>query len=154
MPRLGRSSGAGGRVPDSPLLALWKDIAREPKKRAAFARISIPFFCWWYLRARGQPISAPPCHVSWYRDIGNGESYRRRPYRQKKLLLLAPRSHGKSLVAAFVVALHRICFNRNIRILLISKKADGAIKRLRRIRKQLESNPRILADFGGPDGFK
>jgi hypothetical protein len=154
MSRLGRAGGAGGRGLDSPVLALWTEAARNRQTRMALARVSVPFFCWWYLRARGKPIAVPRCHVSWYRDIGTGEGYRRRPYRQKKLLLLAPRSHGKSLAAAFVVPLHRICFNRNVRILLISKKADGAVKRLRRIRKQLESNPRILADFGGPSGFR
>jgi hypothetical protein len=154
MPRLGRADDAGGRGVARPVLALWKEAARKRETRLALARVSIAFFAWYYLRARGKPIAVPRCHVSWYRDIGTGEGYRRRPFRQKKLLLLAPRSHGKSLVAAFVVALHRVCFNRNVRILLISKKADGAIKRLRRIRKQLEANPRIVADFGGPDGFR
>ena len=59
------------------------------------------------------------------------------------------RAHGKSVVATLVTPLQRICFNRNVRILIICKKADNAVKRLRRIRKQLESNPRIVADFGG-----
>lgn len=133
---------------------LWLKAAKDKATRVELARRSVAFFAFWYLRAAGAPLAIPKCHRRWYKEIGTGDGYMKRPYRQRRMLLLAPRAHGKSMVTTLAVALHRICFNRNVRILLLSERDDGACKRLRRIRIQLESNKRILEDFGGSEGFK
>ena len=134
--------------------ALWRDAAANKEARINLARRSIAFFARYYLRARGHPVAVPACHLDWYREIGTGDGYHRQPYRQRKRLLLTPRSHGKSFVACWVVVLHRICFNRNVRILLLGAKAEAAQKWLRRVRKQLEQNRLLIEDFGGADGFR
>lgn len=145
--------GAKGRRIDS-VRQLWEEAAKDKATRVELARLSMAFFAWYYLRSAGAPLAVPKCHRRWYKEIGTGDGYRKRPNRQRRLLLLAPRAHGKSMVVSLVVALHRICFNRNVRILLLSERNDGATKRLKRLRTQLETNKRILEDFGGADGFR
>lgn len=65
----------------------------------------------------------------------------------KRLLLLAPRAHGKTeTVISFIT--QEIAENRNLRVLLLSKAKEGARKRLRRIKANLEGNPRLIQDYG------
>lgn len=65
---------------------------------------------------------------------------------KKKLLVLAPRNHGKSFLA-ISYCLRKICLNRNIRILFISASANQAEKRVRLIKQSLTSK-KIIEDFG------
>jgi hypothetical protein len=59
-----------------------------------------------------------------------------------------------SHVLAWVVPLHRIVFNPNIRILLLCETDKIAIKRLRRIRLQLERNKLLIDDFATDGSFR
>jgi phage terminase large subunit-like protein len=62
----------------------------------------------------------------------------RRTREKGRLLLLAPRDHGKTELA-ISVALRQICLNRDVRILWISESATVATKRVRRLRALLTS---------------
>lgn len=64
---------------------------------------------------------------------------------RRKLLLLAPRDHGKSEVAMTTSALF-ICAQRGIRILFIGETQQKAAERLARVKAILES-PRVVADW-------
>lgn len=66
---------------------------------------------------------------------------------RRRLLLLAPRAHGKTETIVSFVS-QEVAENRAVRILLISKTAEGAKKRLRRIKANLEGNARLIHDFG------
>lgn len=90
-------------------------------------------------------LATPECHVRWYREFD----------RHRRLLFLAPRSHGKSIATGRVLAGQRIVTNRNIRILLVSRTKGAAAKTARLVRRDLERNPRIKDDWtaeeaGGP----
>tara|TARA_R110000824_G_scaffold103815_1_gene246508 strand:+ start:2399 stop:4006 length:1608 start_codon:yes stop_codon:yes gene_type:complete len=69
----------------------------------------------------------------------------RRTKRKGRLLLLAPRDHGKTELA-ISVALRLVCLDRNVRILWISEAAGVAEKRVRRLRTLLQS-PRVVEDW-------
>jgi phage terminase large subunit-like protein len=61
---------------------------------------------------------------------------------------LSPVEHGKTFGVSGVLPTKRICYNRNIRILLISGTADLAIKNVGVISRSLKGNKKIITDFG------
>jgi len=63
----------------------------------------------------------------------------------RKILLLAPRNHGKTEAVATIIA-RAICYDRNIRVMLICANEDQAKLRLGRVKAILRS-PRVVADF-------
>lgn len=90
-------------------------------------------------------LATPECHVRWFRSFD----------RDRRLLFLAPRSHGKTSSAARVLIGQRVLTNRNIRILVVSLTKGAAAKSARQVRRDLEKNPRIRDDWtteeaGGP----
>lgn len=68
---------------------------------------------------------------------------------KEKLLLLAPRDHGKSWLS-IALTVRTLCLNRNAKILWISASAGQAEKRLRMV-KQFFMNERIIEDWGSDD---
>lgn len=82
-------------------------------------------------------LATPECHERWYAAFATSS----------RLLFKAPRSHGKSISAGRVLVGHAIITNRNVRILLISKTKDAASKTARLVRRDLEKNERIRADW-------
>lgn len=68
--------------------------------------------------------------------------------RAKYGMILAPCGSGKSVVVSEVLPTKRIAYNRNIRILDVSKSDGLAMKNLKAVRTELETNPRLIADFG------
>lgn len=68
---------------------------------------------------------------------------------KEKLLLLAPRDHGKSYLS-IMYTVWRLCTDRNAKILFISATAGQAEKRLRLVKKFLESD-RIINDWACDD---
>ena len=68
---------------------------------------------------------------------------------KKKLLVLHPRGHGKSLLA-ISYCLRKICTNRNTSILFISASAGQAEKRVRLIKQFLESD-KVVEDWASGD---
>lgn len=90
-------------------------------------------------------LATPECHVRWFRAFDL----------TRRLLFLAPRSHGKTSSAARVFIGQRILTNRNVRILVVSLTKGAAAKSARQVRRDLEKNPRIREDWtceeaGGP----
>lgn len=86
-------------------------------------------------------LATPDCHRDWYRRFDE----------EKRIVFLAPRSHGKTHVVARVLALHRILTNRNVRILIVCKSAESARDSLAMIKHDLEENPRIKVDWEVPE---
>tara|TARA_Y100000592_G_scaffold101095_2_gene185389 strand:- start:3609 stop:5270 length:1662 start_codon:yes stop_codon:yes gene_type:complete len=68
---------------------------------------------------------------------------------KEKLLLLAPRDHGKSYLS-ILYTVWRLCIDRNAKILFISATAGQAEKRLRLVKKFLESD-KVIEDWASDD---
>lgn len=60
----------------------------------------------------------------------------------------APRSHGKSEIYSHALPTWTICYQENVRILLISKNRTQAEKFLFVVKSEFEQNQRIIEDFG------
>ena len=68
---------------------------------------------------------------------------------KEKLLLLAPRDHGKSYLS-ILYTVWRLCTDRNAKILFVSATSGQAEKRLRLVRKFLESD-KVIEDWASGD---
>lgn len=68
---------------------------------------------------------------------------------KRKLLLLAPRDHGKSFLS-IAYTVRRLCLDRNAKILWISASSGQAEKRVRMVKRYLQ-DPKIIADFASDD---
>ena len=114
---------------------------KSPAGRRALTRTQegqgIAFYARHYLR-----LATPACHQRWYEAFAEHD----------RLLFEAPRSHGKSISAGRVLVGHAIVTDRNTRILLIGKTRAAASKTARLVRRDLEKNPRIAADWQSPAG--
>jgi len=121
--------------------ALNKLIGSAEGRRALSAASPI-FFDKYYLKM------TPAKHRSnWLNTIDRLESEAASSGQKKKLLVLSPRSHGKSLLSASF-ALRKICLNRNVSILFISASAGQAEKRVRLIKTFMDS-PTVQEDWCG-----
>lgn len=67
--------------------------------------------------------------------------------RGERLAIAAPRGHAKSTIVSCAFVLWCVCYKLESDILLISNTADQANDFLSFIKAELESNPRLLADF-------
>ena len=74
------------------------------------------------------------------------------PDKHDRIIIPAPRDHGKSTAIAITLPLKRILNNPNYRVLIAQKSKRQAEKTVRILREQFESNPRILSDFGDMRG--
>ena len=72
----------------------------------------------------------------------------RKNFDLRRHLQLAPRSHGKSKIYSFELPIRDICYVDNIRILHVTNVESEAQKYLLAVRRQFESNERIIEDFG------
>ena len=108
-------------------IAMLQD--RDTRRQLALA--SRPWFATYYLGL------ATPRHTQSWLEF----------FDERFGLLLGPRSHGKSIASGLVVPTHEICKSRDVRILFISRKFDGAQKSLMAVKTSLEENPRLEADF-------
>ena len=72
----------------------------------------------------------------------------RKNFDLRRHLQLAPRSHGKSKIYSFELPIRDICYVDNIRILHVTNVEGEAQKYLLAVRRQFESNERIVEDFG------
>jgi len=94
---------------------------------------------WWDAYYAG--MRAAPHRTRWLQSFDKAH----RSKKKKRLLLLAPRGHGKTEAVATFCA-RAICYDRNVRILLICANEDSAKKRLQRIKRILRS-PKVEEDF-------
>lgn len=67
---------------------------------------------------------------------------------RNRVLIQFPREHAKSNLFSFIRPLRLICQDRRSRIFIVSKAKVAAMKFVGAIAKQLETNERILRDFG------
>lgn len=128
------------------------ELISTPEGRRALSIASPTFFDSYYLG-----MQAAPHRNNWLNTIEEMQEDALQTNDKKKLLVLAPRGHGKSLLAiSFCV--RQICMNRNTSILFISASAGQAEKRVRLIKQFLDSD-KIVEDwcsgdmpaFKGPD---
>ena len=66
----------------------------------------------------------------------------------KRLLIIAPRNHGKSEIFGHVLPIWAYLNNHNTRCLVVSKAADQAKKTLALIKQDFEKNKKIIQDLG------
>ncbi len=66
----------------------------------------------------------------------------------KRIVVLAPRGHGKSQVWTHVFPVWSYLKNRNSRTLIAAKAKEQSVKLLSLIKQDFERNPRLWADFG------
>lgn len=71
-----------------------------------------------------------------------------------RILIQFPREFSKSSIFSFIRPLRLLCEDRRRRIVIISKTKDAAMRFVNAIRKQLETNERILHDFGAFKGHE
>jgi len=64
--------------------------------------------------------------------------------RKERIAIAAPRGHAKSTIVSLVYVLWCLLYNKEKLILLISNTEDQAVKFLRDIREQIESNPLFI----------
>lgn len=84
----------------------------------------------------GIPLRLCPMHLEWQQLMGH----------RKFLVLLGPREHGKSTNLVGRV-LWELGNNPNVRVKIVSNNSSNAQKRLRAIKKHIESNPRLHRVF-------
>jgi hypothetical protein len=101
--------------------------------RRLLATHSIVFFAYWYLGL----------FLPWHQ-----QQWIRRLLRAKRIVILAPRGHGKTEIVSKLLPLWLIVCNRNIRILMVTKSAELARRNSMLIRTELRTNQRIIGDFG------
>ena len=64
------------------------------------------------------------------------------------LVVAAPRGHAKSTITALLYPLHQVLFKRRHYIPIVRKTMTDAEEAIDCLRKELETNKQILADFG------
>ncbi len=71
---------------------------------------------------------------------------------REKVMLLAPAAHGKTTLVVRAYTIWLLCCFPNVRIKIGTKNSDDAATRLLDIKTELESNERLIADFGAFKG--
>lgn len=115
-------------------------LASTPRGRRAIAARSPIFFDTFYCGMRYAPH-----RERWLNLVEQYRAEARENNDKVRLLLLAPRDHGKTEFS-ITLAARAVCLDRNIRILWISEAGPAAEKRLRRVKALLESE-KIRADW-------
>lgn len=102
---------------------------------------------WWDAYYAG--MREAPHRTKWLRKIDGLIKNRN----GKKMLLLAPRNHGKTEAVASIIA-RAVCYNRDICVMLICANEAQAILRLGRVKAILKS-AQVVEDFtqDAADGF-
>jgi phage terminase large subunit-like protein len=122
------------------------ELVSTPEGRRALSAASPIFFDSYYLG-----MQAAKHRNNWLNTVEEMDNYGKSSNEKQKLLVLAPRSHGKSLLA-ISYCVRQICMNRNTSILFISASAGQAEKRVRLIKQFLESK-KILEDWADGDAM-
>jgi len=120
------------------------ELLLTPQGRRALSSASSVFFDCHYLS-----MTAAKHRTKCLETIEKLEEEAKENNTKKKLLVLHPRSHGKSLLA-ISYCLRKICMNRNTSILFISASAGQAEKRVRLIKQFLESD-KVVEDWASGD---
>ena len=109
-----------------------KSVAKALRDHKRLARSDAYYFGVYYLG-----LSYYACQHRW---TGN--------FSCARLFHAAPRDHGKSIVYCFLLPLWQLVRRPNARIVLVSKTAELSMRFVGAIRREIETNRRIRADFG------
>ena len=115
--------------------------------RQLLSRHSASFFATYYLG-----YSYTRHQDRWLKIIDDMVIEGKKTAEKKKLLLLAPRDHGKSMLCV-AVTLRALCLDRNTRILWLSKSMGQAEKRVRVCKNYLQSE-RLIEDWASDEPFQ
>lgn len=105
----------------------------EEDRKRKMALESLPYFAEEYLG-----LTTPPFHIKAYQHATSARRFQ----------WLAPVGHGKSTTMGYALPLWRICKNKNIRILEVSRSLSRARELLTRVREEIETNDRLRKTFG------
>ena len=116
------------------------ELVATSEGRRMLSAISPSFFDSYYLG-----LSQPKHRINWLDTIEQLQKEAKAKNTKKKLLVLSPRGHGKSLLSVSFV-LRQLCLNRNDSILYISSTLGQAEKRVRLIKQYLDDD-KLQADW-------
>lgn len=130
-------------IRDYPRIALWCE---------ELYRIGSQFPAWSNERARFWSESFIAFITNFLRPDGDVPWFHREwAYllcRYKNLVILAPRDHGKTSLAAIYYPLWRMYMDRNTTIMLVTSSASVALDELGSIKAFATQSPQLLAGFG------
>ncbi len=66
----------------------------------------------------------------------------------KNLIILAPKDFGKSTIFSFILPIWLLCMDHDLRIILASDTHTQAKRRTSAVKRELEGNRALIADFG------
>lgn len=112
------------------------------KKRKFLAKSNIAFFAKYYL-SKHIKTCVPELHKEWYQLLNSNS----------KISIAAPRNHAKSTIFSLVYPLHCILFRNKKFIIIISDTSEQAEELLGEIVQELETNEKIIRDFGRIAGY-
>jgi hypothetical protein len=116
------------------------DAQVERQVRVSLAKRNFPFFIQHYLRTdEGEPFDLADFHVEWAELCSSDE---------EKVLVLGPAAHGKTTIFVRAYATWLATCFPNVRVKLGAKNMDTAAARLLAVKTELESNERLIEDFG------
>ena len=121
-------------------------LPATPADRRTLSLASVSFFDSYYCGMRYAPH-----REEWFNRFETTWNTARDAGDKGRLLVLAPRDHGKT-EAAITFTVRAICLNRDVRILWICESAAQAEKRMRRVKHLLRS-PRIREDWAEGSGL-
>jgi hypothetical protein len=120
---------------------LWTQLSKLPisEVRKFRAKHDIEFFAREYFG-----IELYPHHLNW---LNLATDYQNNP----RVLIEAPKDHGKSWTMGLIYPLWRICKDPDIWIIYVSNTATQAEMHIRPIIYELETNRKLINDFALPD---
>lgn len=121
-----------------------KQLLSTTKGRRALSKASPAFFVQYYLKYEHADHQS-----AWLQECERLIKKAKTENSKEKLLLLAPRDHGKSWLS-IALTVRALCLDRSTKILWISASAGQAEKRLRMVKQFLESE-RVIADWASDD---
>lgn len=108
--------------------------------RIEMSKQSMPFFVQYYLRTNeGKEFEFADFHVEWM-DLLQGDD--------ERVMILGPAAHGKTQTVAINYPLWLMCCFPGVRIKMGCKNTDDAVTRLIAIKSEMETNERLINDFG------
>lgn len=116
------------------------DTELERAMRVELSRRSMPFFVQNYLRdSSGKEFVLADFHIEWMDLISSDE---------EKVLILGPAAHGKTQTCVHDYCCWLASCFPNVRVKIGTKNSDDAATRLLHLKTELESNERLIEDFG------
>ena len=120
------------------------DLISTKKGRRLLSIHSPSFFATYYLK-----YQYAAHQDTWLKECERLTNEAKETNSKRKLLLLAPRDHGKSFLS-IAYTVRRLCMDRNAKILWISASSGQAEKRVRMVKQYLQDET-IIKDWASDD---